>query len=128
MFALLLLFLAFLLLLPHGFVYFGDDFLGVEGKVGLHHPVVVGGFLFEYRQDGFALVFTEVQHLPAMLVDAYMSGKVGPWSGHCEFAQCFNVVHYRMADCAVAVFILGILVSVELCLKYLVGRQRVGIG
>ena len=30
----------------------GDKLLGAEGEVGLHHPVVVGGFLLEDFDDG----------------------------------------------------------------------------
>ena len=40
------------LALLHAVPYLGDELLGAEGEVGLHHPVVVGGLLLEDFDDG----------------------------------------------------------------------------
>ena len=79
------------LALLHAVPYLGDELLGAEGEVGLHHPVVVGGFLLKDFDDGFALVFAEVEYFALACIIADMSGEVSPLLVVHEVAECGDV-------------------------------------
>lgn len=52
--------------------HLGNEGLGREWEVGLHHPVVVGGLAGEDLFEGFAFVFAEVENLAALGIIADM--------------------------------------------------------
>ena len=106
----------------------GDELLGAEREVGLHHPVVVGGFLLEDLLHRHAFVLAEVEHLAVLGVVAYVAHKVGPLAVGREAAEGGDVVDHGLAHLAGAVLVVNALVAVELRLEHLVGGYGVGGG
>ena len=104
-----------------------EGFCG-EGEVGLHHPVVIGGFVREDLFEGLAFVLTEVEDFAPLGIEGDMSDEVGPLAGTAETAELLDVVHHGLADGAVGGGVLGILVAVQLGHEHFVGGQGVSIG
>ena len=93
----------------------GDDFLGVEREVAVHHPGVVAGFLAEDVGDAAALVLAESEDLLALVVVENPSGVVGRFGTARVGGQRIDVVF-------------EVVVAVELRLEHFVCRPRVGFG
>lgn len=55
---------------------FSQDLFGIEGKIPIHHPAIVAGFVLQHLFHRYALVFSEVEYLHPILVIDDPSGKI----------------------------------------------------
>ena len=93
---------------------FRQYLFGVQGELGVKHPRVVTGLLFQHLFHGYAFILTEAEYLHPVGVVDDESGEVDGIVLVGEFTQEVDIVLERIA------------VAVELRLKHLVSRHGVG--
>lgn len=107
----------------------GDDLLGVEREIRLHHPVVVGGLTEEHLLDGHVLVLSEVEDRLLVLVPDDMAGHIHVVRLLGKSAEGLHIVlHGHVSALGARVGVLHPVVLVELGLEDIEGGAGVGVG